>query len=41
MSKIHRSYKKRWGHKEDFKVKYRFYSFEEGGRKTIPHQGIQ
>ncbi len=41
MSNIHQPYKERWGHEEDFIVKYRFYSFEEGGRKSIPHQGIR
>lgn len=28
-------------HPPDFKVRYRFYSFEEGGRKSLPHQGYR
>lgn len=41
MSKIHESYEDIFGHKEDFIVNYRFFSEKEGGRKTIPHQGIR
>jgi hypothetical protein len=41
MSKIHQPYEELWGHMEDFIVKYKFYSPEEGGRKTVPHQGIR
>ena len=35
---MHTPYQERLGHPADFRVKYRFYSAEEGGRKTIPHQ---
>ncbi|MEM6807501.1 MAG: hypothetical protein AAF696_39250 [Bacteroidota bacterium] len=27
--------------REDFKVHYKFYSAEEGGRTSLPHQGIR
>ena len=35
------SYEHKIGHKEDFKVKYKFYNESEGGRKTLPHQNIR
>lgn len=39
---IHESYEKRLKHNADFRVKYKFRSPEEGGRKTgEPHQGIR
>ena len=38
---MHESYEKRLGHPADFRVRYRFYEEEEGGRKTMPHQGIR
>ncbi|HMI05354.1 MAG TPA: hypothetical protein VK541_22890 [Pedobacter sp.] len=38
---MHKSYEKRLGHPADFKVRYRFYTFQEGGRKSIPHQGYR
>ena len=38
---MHTPYEKRHGHRADFKVKYRFYSSEEGGRKTLPFQGYR
>ena len=41
MNQHHLSYRERLGHKEDFKVKYKFRSLEEGGRKNLPHQGIR
>lgn len=41
MNEIHQSYREKLGHKEDFKVKYKFRSPEEGGRKTLPNQGIR
>ena len=40
MNEIHKSYREQSGHQEDFKVKYKFRSEEEGGRKTLPIQGI-
>lgn len=39
--KIHKPYVQILNHPEDFKVKYRFYDFEDGGRKQLPHQGIR
>lgn len=41
MSKQHIPYEQRLGHPEDFKVKYRFYSKDEGGRESLPFQGIR
>ncbi|WP_338869239.1 hypothetical protein WBJ53_19620 [Spirosoma sp. SC4-14] len=38
---MRKPYQQLFGHQEDFKVKYRFYSQEEGGRYTLPHQGIR
>ena len=32
---------KKLEHSADFKVEYRFYSKEEGGRDTIPYQGYR
>lgn len=37
----HKPYEQVFGRHEDFKVKYRFYSQEEGGRYELPHQGIR
>lgn len=37
----HVPYDQRRGHPCDFKVKYRIFSESEGGRKTLPHQGIR
>ncbi|MBC3788821.1 hypothetical protein [Spirosoma utsteinense] len=37
----HKPYEQIFGHKEDFKVKYRFYKLEEGGRYILPNQGIR
>ncbi|BDD05526.1 hypothetical protein [Aureibacter tunicatorum] len=34
-------YQERLNHPEDFKVKYRFYSESEGGRKEMPIQGLR
>ncbi|MBB3127063.1 hypothetical protein FHS19_001717 [Paenibacillus rhizosphaerae] len=28
-------------HEPDFRVRYKFFSQEEGGRKTLPHQGYR
>lgn len=33
--------KKKFNHKADFRVKYCFYTEQEGGRKTLPHQGYR
>ncbi len=41
MNEIHKSYRTILGHNEDFKVKYKFRSEEEGGRKNLPNQGIR
>lgn len=39
---VHTPYKDRLEHNADFKVKYRFYGAEEGGRQaTIPYQGYR
>lgn len=39
---MHEPYEKRLGHKADFRVKYKFRSPENGGRKTgEPYQGIR
>ena len=38
---MHQPYEKRRGHPADFKVRYRFYTFQEGGRKSIPRQGYR
>src|ERR1044071_7493 len=38
---MHKPYSEILGHKADFRVKYRFYSTNEGGRKIIPYQGIR
>ncbi len=38
---MHTPYEEIRGHIHDFEVKYRLYSFEEGGRRTIPIQGIR
>jgi hypothetical protein len=41
MNGVHKSYRKILEHNEDFKVKYKFRSEEEGGRKNLPNQGIR
>lgn len=38
---MHEPYGHRLKHPEDFKVKYRFYSKSEGGRKQLPFQGLR
>jgi len=39
---MHESYEKKLGHPYDFKVRYRLYKPEEGGRKTgVLYQGIR
>ena len=41
MDKQRVPYEQRLGHPEDFKVKYRFYTKEQGGRASLPLQGIR
>ena len=38
---MHIPYEQKLKHKADFRVKYRFYTKAEGGRETIPRQGIR
>ena len=38
---MHEPYEKRKGRPADFRVSYRFYTPEEGGRQTIPFQGYR
>lgn len=39
---MHQPYEERLNHKADFRVKYKFRSHDEGGRKTgEPYQGIR
>jgi hypothetical protein len=38
---MNKSYEIIKGHSADFRVKYRFYSQSEGGRKTLPWQGYR
>jgi hypothetical protein len=38
---MHTPYEIRLGHVADFRVKYRFYTKEEGGRLSLPRQGIR
>jgi len=37
----HLSYQDKLGHPADFKVHYRFFEENEGGRKTLPFQGYR
>ena len=39
--KIHIPNKEGFKHDSDFRVKYRFYTRKEGGRESVPHQGIR
>lgn len=41
MSNVHQPYAQRFKHREDFRIKYCFYSREEGGRRQLPAQGIR
>lgn len=41
MNGKHISYRENLNRKEDFKVKFKFYLEEEGGRKFLPYQGIR
>ncbi|MEO0468015.1 MAG: hypothetical protein AAF206_00235 [Bacteroidota bacterium] len=38
---MHEAYEKGLGHPADFRVKYRFRSAAEGGRQSLPFQGIR
>ena len=38
---MHQSYEKKLKHRADFRVKYKFYANENGGREKLPHQGIR
>lgn len=38
---MHQPYEQKLKHKADFRVKYKFYTEAEGGRKTLPYQGIR
>jgi hypothetical protein len=38
---MHQPYEQRLGHQADFRVKYRFYKPEEGGRSHLPYQGYR
>jgi hypothetical protein len=38
---MHTSYETKLGHPADFRVRYRFYSQEEGGRLQLPYQGYR
>jgi hypothetical protein len=38
---MHQSYEEKLKRREDFRVKYRFYTSDEGGRKTLPYQGYR
>ena len=38
---MHQLYENKLGHPADFRVKYRFYGTEEGGRKVLPFQGLR
>ncbi len=37
----HKPYDKQIGHSHDFEVEYRILTESEGGRKTLPYQGIR
>jgi hypothetical protein len=38
---MHHHYEEKLKQKADFRVRYRFYTKEEGGRKTTPYQGYR
>jgi hypothetical protein len=38
---MHHQYEDKPGHPPDFKVRYRFYSAEQGGRSGLPYQGYR
>jgi hypothetical protein len=37
---IHQPYQQKFGHREDFRVRYRFYSLEEGGERCCHIKGF-
>ncbi|WAC02149.1 hypothetical protein N7U66_05460 [Lacinutrix neustonica] len=37
----HKPYDKQIGYSHDFEVEYRILTQSEGGRKTLPYQGIR
>jgi hypothetical protein len=39
--RMHEPYNIKTGRLPDFRIRYRFYSSEEGGRQTLPFQGIR
>lgn len=41
MTELHQSYREAFNQREDFKVRYKFRSEEEGGRQCLPYQGIR
>lgn len=38
---MHKSLEERLAYKADFRVQYKFYTMEEGGRTRLPHQGYR
>ena len=38
---MHQPYHIKTGHPSDFKVRYRFFESQEGGRKSLPFQGYR
>ena len=38
---MHQPLEQRLNYQADFRVKYRFFAVEEGGRKTLPYQGYR
>jgi hypothetical protein len=38
---MHQPYSVRFNHDADFRIEYRFYSIEEGGRQSLPIQGYR
>jgi hypothetical protein len=38
---MHQPYEEKLKHKADFRVKYCFYTEQEGGRKSLPYQGYR
>jgi len=38
---MHQPYDSKFGFQSDFKVRYRFYGEQEGGRKSLPFQGYR
>jgi len=38
---MHSPYEEKLGHAADFRVRYRFYGAEQGGRSSMPYQGYR